>query len=169
MMHFSMTLQGFNIGSIIKKLFGFKRFASVEFTAKQAFENIDVAMILLQVLLLFTLFAGGWFFIVWVLAERRRKHARQLSHLVHRLAAENVLLQHFKKLSKSDEQDLKLSKKDSLKRITQMLGQPFIKKVLSKHQMKIIFTMLQAFEENELDTNQQNAMITHLFSLFEKV
>lgn len=160
-----------DMGGVIKKLFGFKRFASVEFTAKQAFENIDVAMILLQLLLLFLLFTGSWYFLVCVMRQRRKRKIRRLHLLIRSLAVEKFLLNLSKSAgNKDDINRYFFSLQETSSQIYLLFKHRYVQRRLSKNQIILIDAALNLIlTGDDITSDTLDMIIEQLLGIFESL
>ncbi len=154
-------LTDIDIGKVVRKLFGIKRFASVEFSAKQAFENLNIAMALLQFfLILATLILLG--FIVIGLWQRKKQRVKKALHaLLHRLSCEVVLLD-YKTKNQNGELEIKFSKDETISHINRLLNKRYKISRMQDHHRNIIEKSLLAIAKNLLSIEHQQVLIEQI-------
>jgi hypothetical protein len=168
---FSLASPGtFDISTVVKKLFGIKRFATIEFTAKRAFENFELAMLYLQIIEILFLFFVAVGTVVWIRRRAHKNRIKQILARLHRLIGEIHLLKYRDRLSEEDSLDLELSKKESINVILEMLEHKLLfKKVDDGHYRRVISASLKIVASEQVHANEQIRLVGNIISLIQSI
>lgn len=127
------TINTQEIAQAIKKLFGIKRFANIEFSARHAFENLDVAMIFLQCFLLVTACIMAFYLPIRYLRYRRKKKIATILQLVTHIRSSLELRQEINTVQQASQKQLEMKQKEAYDTLQLLLKKRRIKKLLGIH------------------------------------
>ncbi len=149
----------------LKQLFRIKRLASIEFTAKQAFQNFDMAMILLQ---LFVLLLIAVIIVLGVLGLRKIRYDRnskKLLNSLNQLAFEVTLTKQRAKFSEKEKALLDKARKSSIDYIKQVLKGSYYYEAVGKEYYTVIIATLKILDEQSVPYEDQLQLVARLRDL----
>jgi len=155
------TINAETIAQGIKKLFGIKRFASVEFTARHAFENLDVAMILIQFLALIGLVVLLSWCVIWLQGAVHRKKVRTLKRLLGRLASEISLA------AENGDTTLKEMQQSTIKELEEFFADGKGEKIFDQAACTVFINSIKSLSRMRADHTGQLSLIDRLVALAE--
>ena len=153
----------------IRKLFNIKRFASIEFTAKQAFENLNMAIVYAQIVLavLILLFVVGGIF--WLRRAGKLKKLSIIKNNVELLFHMLLLLEQEEALGTERSRSIEKSYQETLEKTVQLIRNSGMRKALGDYRHQLVHDTLAVIRSKKVTHEEQLGLLSQTAALLSSV